>query len=154
MAAMRQLEYVSPKDFLVIRAGLGNGSGGESPGFRAILRAVPDVWDSFVYALKEASITLVDLYLEPGKHPELYDCAEELTDFDEQFHLFRAAHLKLAQRHLGLRAVGTGGTPMPSLEKTLRDLFFPELWEARDELLSRVSSSPDGTDSSTESIKR
>jgi tryptophan 2,3-dioxygenase len=154
MAAMRQLEYVSPKDFLVIRAGLGNGSGGESPGFRAILRTVPDVWDSFVFALKEAGITLVDLYLEPGKHPELYECAEELTDFDEQFHLFRAAHLKLAQRHLGLRAVGTGGTPMPSLEKTLHDLFFPELWEARDELLSRVTSSPDGADSSSESIKR
>jgi tryptophan 2,3-dioxygenase len=151
---MRQLEYVSPKDFLVIRAGLGNGSGGESPGFRSILRTVPDVWDSFVLALKEAGITLVDLYLEPEKHPALYDCAEGLTDFDEQFHLFRAAHLKLAQRHLGLRAVGTGGMPMTALEKTLHDLFFPELWEARDELLSRAVSSSGGTSSSSESIKR
>src|SRR5260370_33928215 len=67
----------------------------------------------------------------------LYDCAEALTDFDEQFHLFRAAHLKLAERNLGLRAIGTGGTPMPALEKTLRDLLFPELWEARDELLAQ-----------------
>jgi tryptophan 2,3-dioxygenase len=154
MVAMRQLEYVSPKDFLVIRVGLGNGSGGDSPGFRAILRTVPDVWDSFVFALREAGVTLVDLYLEPGEHPALYQCAEGLTDFDEQFHLFRAAHLKLAQRHLGLHAVGTGGTPMPALEKTLQDLFFPELWEARDELLSRAGSSPSVTNSSSESITR
>jgi tryptophan 2,3-dioxygenase len=145
MAAMRQLELISPRDFLVIRAGLGGGSGGDSPGFHAILRTVPDVWDSFAFAVKEADTTLVDLYLEPERHPALYECAEGLTDFDEQFHLFRAAHLKLAQRHLGLHAVGTGGTPMKALEKTLHDLFFPELWEARDELLSRAASLPGGT---------
>jgi tryptophan 2,3-dioxygenase len=154
IVALRQLEFVAPKDFLVIRGGLGNGSGGESPGFRAILRTVPEVWDSFMAALKEAGITLVDLYLEPEHYPPLYQCAEGLTDFDEQFHLFRAAHLKLAQRHLGLRAIGTGGTPMPALEKTLHDLLFPKLWEARDELLSRVSSATDDTSTSSEGIER
>jgi tryptophan 2,3-dioxygenase len=82
-------------------------------------------------------VTLVDLYADPRGHPALYDCAEALTDFDEAFHVFRAAHLKLAQRNLGLKAIGTGGTPMPQLERTLRDLLFPELWEARDELLAR-----------------
>jgi tryptophan 2,3-dioxygenase len=137
MLALRQLELVAPRDFLIIRTGLGNGSGGESPGFQAILRAAPDLWEAFAGALVRRGITLVELYQEPLQQPELYDCAEALTDFDEQFHLFRAAHLKLAQRQLGLRAVGTGGTPMPALEKTLHDLFFPALWEARDDLLSR-----------------
>jgi len=139
MVALRQLELVAPRDFLRIRTGLGNGSGGESPGFRGILRAVPELWDAFVGALKNSGLELVDLYLDPHRNAALYECAEALTDFDEQFHLFRAAHLKLAQRHLGLRAIGTGGTPMPALEKTLQDLLFPELWEARDELLARTT---------------
>ncbi len=141
-AAIRQLELVAPRDFLVIRAGLGNGSGSESPGFRTILRTAPRVWDAYSGLLGRIGVGLVDLYQEPFSHPAMYECAEALTDFDEQFHLFRAAHLKLAQRNLGLRAVGTGGMPMPALEKTLHDLLFPKLWEARDELLSRTATSP------------
>jgi tryptophan 2,3-dioxygenase len=137
MHAIRQLELVSPVDFLTIRTGLGDGSGGDSPGFRAILRTAPDLWDAFAAALGQEGVTLVDLYADPRAHTALYDCAEALTDFDEQFHLFRAAHLKLAERNLGLRAIGTGGTPMPQLERTLRDLLFVPLWEARDELLAR-----------------
>ncbi len=136
--AMRQLEFVAPTDFLVIRTGLGDGSGADSPGFRAILRAAPDLWDAFEGALAREKTTLVDLYASPRAHPALYDCAEQLTDFDETFHLFRAAHLKLAQRNLGLQAMGTGGTPMELLVRTLGDLLFPALWEARDQLLAQV----------------
>lgn len=138
MHALRQLEFVSPANFLIIRAGLEDGSGGDSPGFRAILRTAPDLWDSFSAALDRAGISLLALYTDPHAHPALYDCAEALTDFDEQFHLFRAAHLKLAERNLGLRAIGTGGTPMPALEKTLRDLLFLPLWEVRDALLEQA----------------
>ena len=138
MQAMRQLEFVSPADFLVIRTGLGDGSGGDSPGFRAILRAAPDLWDAFEGALARQQTTLVALYADPQAHPALYDCAEQLTDFDEVFHVFRAAHLKLAQRNLGLQATGTGGTPMEILARTLGDLLFPALWEARDALLAQV----------------
>ncbi|MGZ3681254.1 MAG: hypothetical protein ACXWQR_22745, partial [Ktedonobacterales bacterium] len=138
MHALRQLEFVAPADFLTVRAGLEDGSGADSPGFRAILRTAPDLWDSFSAALDRAGVSLLALYADPHAHPALYDCAEALTDFDEQFHLFRAAHLKLAQRNLGLRAIGTGGTPMPALEKTLRDLLFLPLWEARDALLEQA----------------
>src|SRR5690349_22126136 len=84
--AMRQLEFVAPADFLVIRTGLGDGSGGDSPGFRAILRAAPDLWDAFEGALSREQTTLVDIYATPQTHPALYDCAEQLTDFDEIFH--------------------------------------------------------------------
>lgn len=137
MRAIRQLEFVAPVDFLTIRVGLGDGSGADSPGFRAILRAAPELWDAFTAALFQQGTTLLALYRDPKAHPALYDCAEGLTDFDEAFHIFRAAHLKLAERNLGLRAIGTGGTPMPALEKTLRDLLFLPLWEARDELLEQ-----------------
>ena len=123
---------------LVIRTGLGDGSGADSPGFRAILRTAPDLWEAFEAALANEHITLVDLYMTPLAHPTLYNCAEELTDFDETFHVFRAAHLKLAQRNLGLQATGTGGTPMELLARTLGDLLFPALWEARDALLAQV----------------
>jgi tryptophan 2,3-dioxygenase len=134
--ALRQLEFVAPADFLTIRVGLGDGSGADSPGFRAILRTAPGLWQAFTDAVERAHTMLLDLYADPAAHPALYDCAEALTDFDETFHLFRAQHLKLAQRHLGLRAVGTGGTPMELLERTLRDVLFPELWDARDQLLA------------------
>lgn len=138
MHALRQLEFIAPVDFLTIRAGLEDGSGADSPGFRMILRAAPDLWDSFSAALDHSGVSLLALYTDPHAHPALYDCAEALTDFDEQFHLFRAAHLKLAERNLGLRAIGTGGTPMPALEKTLRDLLFLPLWEVRDALLEHA----------------
>jgi tryptophan 2,3-dioxygenase len=138
-AAMRQLELLPPADFLVIRAGLSDGNGGDSPGFRAILRRAPALWDAFIAATERAGVSLVDLYATPHERHALYACAEALTDFDERFNLFRAAHLKLAQRHLGLQTRGTGGTPMAALERTLLDLLFPELWQARDALVARQS---------------
>jgi tryptophan 2,3-dioxygenase len=139
MQAIRQLEFVAPADFLVIRTVLGDGSGADSPGFKSILRTAPDLWDAFERALGKAKVPLLALYQHPQEHFALYQCAEALTDFDEQFHLFRAAHLKLAQRNLGLQAIGTGGTPMQMLERTLGDLLFLPLWQARDELLNSMS---------------
>ncbi|HEX6122158.1 MAG TPA: tryptophan 2,3-dioxygenase family protein, partial [Ktedonobacterales bacterium] len=61
--AARQLEYVEPKDFLSFRGILGDGSGADSPGFRAILRSAPDLWDAFAVALEREGITLLELYL-------------------------------------------------------------------------------------------
>jgi tryptophan 2,3-dioxygenase len=141
---MRQLEYVSPVDFLTIRAGLEDGSGMDSPGFRAILRAAPRVWDAFVRALAGAGLSLEDVYWRRAEHLAWYECAEALVDFDEQFHLFRAAHLKLAERNLGMHAVGTGGTRMGALEQTLHDLLFPDLWGVRDALLARAQAQQAG----------
>ncbi|MDE3229866.1 MAG: tryptophan 2,3-dioxygenase [Chloroflexota bacterium] len=138
MVAMRQLELVPPADFLVIRAGLGDGNGGDSPGWRAILRATPGLWKAFTAALARAEVGLVDLYAQPRERPAIYAFAEALSDFDERFHLFRAAHLKLAQRHLGLQTTGTGGTPMEVMERSLHHLLFPDLWKARDALVARV----------------
>jgi tryptophan 2,3-dioxygenase len=142
LRALRQLELVAPVDFLTIRQGLGDGSGADSPGFRAILRAAPSLWDAYSAALARADVTLLKLYQDPPAHLALYECAEALVDFDEIFHLFRAMHLKLAQRNLGLRAIGTGGTPMGMLERTLRDVLFLPLWETRDELLALAGDSP------------
>jgi tryptophan 2,3-dioxygenase len=146
---MRQLEFVSPVDFLTLRAGLENGSGMDSPGFRAILRAAPVLWETFAAALKRAALTLPEVYLRRMEHPAWYECAEALIDFDEQFHLFRAAHLKLAERHLGMHAMGTGGTQIGALQRTLQDLLFPDLWAVRDELLAHAQQQQSGHDDHT-----
>jgi tryptophan 2,3-dioxygenase len=138
LESARQLEAVQPKDFLSFRGILGDGSGADSPGFRAILRHALPLWKAFEAATARESVSLLDLYAHSAEHFALYQCAEALVDFDEQFHLFRAQHLKLAERNLGLKAIGTGGTPMPALERTLRDLLFPQLWEARDDLLASM----------------
>src|SRR5579872_5236746 len=82
MQALRQLEFVAPRAFLDIRPCLGEGSGGESPGFRAILRAAPALWDACAAASERAGVPLVQLYARPHEHLALYACAEELTDFD------------------------------------------------------------------------
>ncbi len=134
--ALHQLDTLAPADFLVIRAGLGDGSGADSPGFRAILRAAPPLWDAFSARLARAGTTLLDLYRAPNTHLDLFAAAEALLDFDEQFHLFRVAHLLLAQRQLGPSAIGTGGTPLPALARTLDDRLFPPLWKVRDDLLA------------------
>lgn len=144
-AAMRQLELVTPADFLVIRAGLGDGNGGDSPGWRGILRTTPALWESFSAALDQAGVALVELYARPRQWPAIYGCAEALTDFDETFHLFRAAHLKLAQRHLGPQSTGTGGMPVAAMEKTLHHLLFPALWQAREALVARAGQADDPT---------
>ena len=46
----------------------------------------------------------------------------------------RAQHFKLAQRMIGPGATGTGGTPMDMLARTLNDVFYPELWEVRNQV--------------------
>lgn len=134
---MRQLEFMSPVDFLAIRTGLGNGSGMDSPGFRSVLRTARAVWKAFASGLEQAGVSLEEVYTHRAEHLAWHACAEALVDFDEQFHLLRAHHLKLAERNLGMHAVGTGGTEMSALERTLRDLLFPELWQVRDILLAR-----------------
>jgi tryptophan 2,3-dioxygenase len=40
---------------------------------------------------------------------------------------------------IGPNSVGTGGTPMALLERTLKDVFYPELWEVRNRLTQRAS---------------
>jgi tryptophan 2,3-dioxygenase len=132
---MRQLEFISPADFLTLRAGLGDASGASSPGFRAIKRAAPVLWQAFSQALEHEHLALLDLYLHPDEHMALYTCAEMLIDFDEQLQLFRAAHFKLATRYLGPHAIGTGGSSISMLERTQNDTFFPQLWEVRGQLL-------------------
>src|SRR5438309_4871331 len=131
---MRMLETMTPWDFHSFRKVLADGAGTDSPGFHALMTISPLLWDDFVALLEHEHVTLPDVYIHAGRYPLLMALAEALTDYDEVFQIFRAQHFKLARRMIGPGSIGTGGTPMEMLERTLRDAFYPELWEIRNRL--------------------
>lgn len=134
LANMRMLESMSPWDFHAFRLQLGDGAGSDSPGFHALMALSPLLWDDFSALLDRQQVTLVDIYTHADQHPLLLAFAEALVDYDEIFQVFRTQHFKMAQRMIGPGSIGTGGTPMDVLERTLKDIFYPELWEVRNQL--------------------
>jgi tryptophan 2,3-dioxygenase len=131
---MRMLETMSPWDFHGFRNVLADGAGTDSPGFHALMTLSPLLWDDFRALLDREQVSLTDVYIYRDQHPLLLAFAEALTDYDEVFQIFRIQHFKLAQRMIGPGSIGTGGTPMELLERTLKDVFYPELWEVRNQL--------------------
>jgi tryptophan 2,3-dioxygenase len=131
---LRMLETMSPWDFHEFRKVLADGAGTDSPGFHALMALSPLLWDDFSQALAHEQVSLADIYMHADRYPLLMAFAEGLTDYDEVFQIFRSQHLKLAQRMIGPGSIGTGGTPMEMLERTLKDVFYPELWEVRNQL--------------------
>src|ERR1700760_926040 len=85
------LETITPYEYHVIRAGLGHGSGLDSPGFLALLHITPRLGEAFFDAVKNAGLTIEELYHRHAEFFELHDIAEELVDYDEQMQLFRYA---------------------------------------------------------------
>lgn len=134
LANLRMLETMSPWDFHGFRLVLADGAGTDSPGFHKLMAISPLLWDDFKALLEHEQVTLTDVYTRAEQYPLLMAFAEALTDYDEVFQLFRSQHLKLAQRMIGPGAIGTGGTPMNVLARTLQDVFYPELWEVRNQL--------------------
>jgi tryptophan 2,3-dioxygenase len=84
---------------------------------------------------------LVEIYGDPGAHQDLFLLAEAMTEYELRFNEWRFHHLTLVERVIGTRATGTGGSSGSGyLGRTLAYRFFPELWEARNQLVARVSS--------------
>jgi tryptophan 2,3-dioxygenase len=133
------LETITPYEYHVIRAGLGHGSGLDSPGFLALLHIAPRLGEAFFDQVKNAGLTLEQLYYRHAEFFELHEIAEELLDYDEQIQLFRYAHLKLAQRIIGGGVVGTMGTPVEVLQKRMEFPLYRALWDVRNEITSKVN---------------
>ena len=139
ISILHVLETITPYDYQLIRAGLGHGSGLDSPGFLALLHIGPRLGEAFYAELQKAGITLEDLYRRHQKFFGLHDVAECLLDFDERVHLFRFHHLKLAQRIIGGGVVGTMGTPVEVLHQRMEHLFYRELWDIRNQITAKAS---------------
>ena len=136
---LRILEKLTPYEYHVIRAGLGHGSGLDSPGFLALLHIGPRLGDVFFEQLSAAEITVEELYRRHQEFFSLHEVAEQLLDFDERVQLFRFMHLKLAQRIIGSGVIGTMGTPVEILRQRQEHILYKALWDVRNEITARVN---------------
>ncbi|MGA9353603.1 MAG: tryptophan 2,3-dioxygenase family protein [Terriglobales bacterium] len=138
------LETITPYDYHLIRAGLGHGSGLDSPGFLALLHIGPRLGQAFHDQLDAAGLTADDLYRRHEEFFGLHDVAERLVDFDERMQIFRFHHLKLAERIIGGRVVGTMGTPVEVLQQRMEHWLYKDLWDVRNKITAASNSAPAG----------
>lgn len=139
---MRILETLSPRSYFTVRAGLGRGSGQESPGFNALLAEAQRLRRACRAALKRHGVKLLELHRDPSKDPVLFALTEALIDFDEAFQGFRQRHLALVRRIIGGRTPSLKGTPAELLEHGVKQSFFPELWLVREALFRDFTPGP------------
>jgi tryptophan 2,3-dioxygenase len=132
------LETMSPFDYQAIRLQLGNGSGQESPGFQLLLTLPQPLWTRYVATyLEPQGRSVADVYDRGYAHDAAYAVAEALIEFDELFQKFRAHHLYLIHRSIGIGAKSLKGRPVELLQAGARHRFFPELWDIRAEMTDR-----------------
>jgi tryptophan 2,3-dioxygenase len=139
ISMLHVLETITPYDYHLIRAGLGHGSGLDSPGFLSMLHIGPRLGEVFHAQLRKAKLGVGDLYRRHDEFFGLHDVAERLLDFDERIHLFRFHHLKLAQRIIGGGVIGTMGTPVEVLHQRMEHLFYKELWDVRNQITAKAN---------------
>jgi len=132
--ALDMLEHMSPWEYTEVRKVLGHGSGFDSPGFKAIQRESPELWRAFTEAHERAGATLVEVYTRGRELEDLYNLAEQLTEWDERIIVWRMRHVKMVERVIGTGVIGTQGTPVEVLTRLIHKSFFPDLWEVRNEL--------------------
>jgi len=139
---LRLLETMSPKEYQQIRLQLGNGSGQESPGFRVIVKMMPNLWRTFerVY-LQGRGLTVEAIYDSNYLHDDAYAVAEALIELDELFQKFRWYHILLIHRSIGMGAASLKGRSVDLLQTGAKHRFFPQLWEIR----SRMTDAWGGT---------
>lgn len=141
VSMLHVLETITPYDYHMIRAGLGHGSGLDSPGFLALLHIGPRLGQAFYEQVHKAGLTIDDMYRRHSEFFGLHDTAERLLDFDERVQLFRYHHLKLAQRIIGGGVIGTMGTPVEVLHQRMEHLFYKDLWDVRNQITAKANES-------------
>jgi tryptophan 2,3-dioxygenase len=133
------LETITPYDYHIIRAGLGHGSGLDSPGFLGLLHVMPRIGDAFQEQLASKGVTVDDIYRRHEELFALHDVAERMLDFDERMQVFRFHHLKLAQRIIGGGVIGTMGTPVEVLQQRMQHIAYRELWDLRNQITENAN---------------
>ncbi len=137
------LETITPYDYHIIRAGLGHGSGLDSPGFVALLHIGPRLGEAFFEQLEKHCLSPDELYRRHAEFFSLHELAEQMLDFDERMQTFRFHHLKLAQRIIGGEVLGTMGTPVEILRQRMEHgTLYKPLWEVRNQITAKMGTSP------------
>jgi tryptophan 2,3-dioxygenase len=94
-------------------------------------RAVDRDWTVRHEPDTEVEAAWLEVYRDPARHWDLYQLAEELTDFEDAFRLWRFRHLTTVERVIGSRR-GTGGTSGVGYLRAMLDVvLFPEIWSLR-----------------------
>lgn len=155
------LEMMSAADFQEFRPFLKQSSGLQSRQFRKVevlgglcetvgpeyakrvqaqwpdlIDEVPDTLHSTLLELIAArGVAMVEIYRNRWKQFELFGLCEACLELDRRFHSWRFNHVRMVERMIGDRAIGTGGTEGSKyLSATTGYRFFPEIWEVRNEL--------------------
>lgn len=136
------LEHLTPWDYHGVRSQLGHGSGFDSPGFRLIHDLSPKLGNAFTALLTRRQVTLHDLYRHQDTHPDVFELAERLLDWDQRLVMWRTLHLKLVERVIGGGVIGTQGTPVEVLGRRLDVRYFQTLWDVRNGLTAEAGTSP------------
>lgn len=166
------LELLPPYEFLRFRGILKAASGLESAQFREVELASGLRTDAFLklasrlvdvqsllarwpVSLHDALLSILEtvdddpveallrILRDEAAFPDLYRLVEALSDYELRFQEWRFHHLQVVERVIGDRSPGTGGSPGGTyLGRTLTYRFFPELWEARNELTGRGGAMP------------
>ena len=131
------LEELSPWEYQEIRKVLGHGSGFDSPGWRTLRVALPRLGQAFHARRRKEGLSLAELYVGRRDHDALYRLAESMIEVDEWCQAWRVRHYRVVARVIGDGVVGTQGTPVEVLGRLVQTVFFPELWDVRNELTAR-----------------
>jgi len=132
--SLELLEMMSPWDYQQVRRALGHGSGFDSPGFNSLRLSIPKLGQEFFRILSEQDLELMQVFKLEHEYEDLYQLAELLLDLDEAVSLWRARHIKVVARTIGIQSVGTQGTPVEALMKLSEFTFFPALWDIRNRI--------------------
>ena len=129
------LDTMAPTDYMTIRAGLGRGSGQESPGFRTMLRLPGEVvWPAMASFLELEGVTLRQIYEAPHERHLLFQLCEKLLDYDQLLQSWRYRHLILVYRIIGTGTPSLKGKHSDLLLRGMQQRFFPKIWDIRDEV--------------------
>lgn len=138
----QMLEHLAPWDYHGVRTQLGHGSGFDSPGFRRIHELSPRLGAAFEALVTRRQTSLHEIYRHGDRHPDLFEAAERLVDWDQRLVLWRGLHLRLVERVIGGGVIGTQGTPVEVLGRRIDVRYFPALWEIRNTLTAEAGTSP------------
>jgi tryptophan 2,3-dioxygenase len=106
--------------------------------------AQPSVWDGYLELLAarglptggddEVLLALRKVALDRAVHDDLWQLAEDLLTHDELAAVWRARHVQIVERQIGIKP-GTGGSSgAPYLHKRVPMRYYPLLWELRNHL--------------------
>lgn len=131
---LKLFETMLPGAYLVIRAGLGAGSGLDSPGYNRMNEIAPAIWAAFSGAVDCQGLELLTLYQEPTTRPEVLGVAEAMVTLDAQMQRFKREHIMTVKRIIGIGTASLRGNPLEMLERSAKLTYFPMLWAVRDRM--------------------